>query len=66
MNVLSDKKIGIPLSWLFPPGTVIAAAKAIVAKAIVAIRVATNIQGFDVSFIQFFPSSSNALCSSLN
>lgn len=61
MNVLSNKYIGNPLSWLFPPGTVIEAA-----NTTVAIRVATNIQEFDVSFIQFFASSSKGLCSSLN
>ena len=61
MNVLSDKNNGNPFSWLFPPGTVMEAA-----KTTVAIRVATNIQEFDVSFIQVFASSSKGLCSSLN
>ncbi|KEH33976.1 hypothetical protein MTR_3g456110 [Medicago truncatula] len=61
VNLLCSKNIGIPFSWLLPPGTVIAAA-----KVIVAIRVATNIQAFDLSFIQLFPSSTNGLCSSMN
>ncbi|KAK2441044.1 ankyrin repeat-containing protein ITN1 [Trifolium repens] len=61
LNLLFGKNIGVPLSWLLPPGTVIAAA-----KVIVAIRIATNMQESDLSFIQFFASLTNGLCSSMN
>ncbi|KAK6797040.1 hypothetical protein RDI58_004741 [Solanum bulbocastanum] len=59
-NPLNFSNIGIPLSPLLPP-TVKPAA-----KAIVAIKVATIIQEFAVSFIHLSPSFSNNLCSSVN
>ncbi|KAG5621858.1 hypothetical protein H5410_007076 [Solanum commersonii] len=60
-NPLNFSNIGIPLSSLLPPGTVKPAA-----KTIVAIKVATIIQEFAVSFIHLSPSFSNNLCSSVN
>ncbi|KAG5621860.1 hypothetical protein H5410_007078 [Solanum commersonii] len=59
LNALNSSNIGIPVSLLLPPGTVKPAA-----KTIVAIKVATIIQEFAVSFIHLSPSFSSSSKSS--
>ncbi|KAK6779204.1 hypothetical protein RDI58_021388 [Solanum bulbocastanum] len=61
INPFEFSNIGIPLLLLLPPGTVKPTA-----NTIVAIKLATSIQEFAVSFIHFSPSFSNCLCSSVN
>ncbi|KAK4347505.1 hypothetical protein RND71_033844 [Anisodus tanguticus] len=61
MNVFSLRKIGVPVSLLFPPGTV-----KIAANITVVISAATSMQDDAVSFIHFSPSLTNSLCSSVN
>lgn len=58
INAVLVEKIGKPLSLLFPPGTVMEAA-----KAIVAMRAAATVQEFAVSFIHCSPSLIKSLCS---
>ncbi|KAJ8539981.1 hypothetical protein K7X08_026370 [Anisodus acutangulus] len=61
MKPMFPLKMGNPLCSLLPPGTVIAAANAMVAMSAAAI-----VHEFDVSFIQISPSAFNFSCSSLN
>lgn len=61
MKDLKPKKIGVPSSLSFPPGTV-----KIAANITVVMRVATSIHDEAVLFIHFSPSLSSPLCSSLN
>nr|GMD05439.1 hypothetical protein CTI12_AA390800 [Ipomoea batatas] len=60
-NSLSWRKIGFPVSLLFPPGTV-----RIAANMIVVIRVATSMHDDAVSFIHFSPCFTKLLCCSVN
>ncbi|KAG5621868.1 hypothetical protein H5410_007086 [Solanum commersonii] len=61
MNAFSLRKIAVPVSLLFPPGTV-----KIAANITVVISAATSMQDDAVSFIHFSPSLTNSLCSSVN
>ncbi|KAJ0577225.1 hypothetical protein HanIR_Chr05g0233581 [Helianthus annuus] len=61
MRAGSLRKKGIPVSWLYPPGTVKAAA-----KTIVVMRVATTMHSDAVCFIQSSPLFTNFSCFLVN
>jgi len=61
VNIWSRKKMGTPVSWLFPPGTVKAAA-----NMIVIIRVPTRVKELAVSLAHFSPAFTISAWLSLN